>query len=63
MSKYYKCPKCGLELSFEEVCKSTGHNCDELEKQESVLCTCVDCQEKREQASKAKEIQVDSSLK
>lgn len=31
MSKetWWKCPKCGLELSFEEVCQSEGHNCEE----------------------------------
>lgn len=24
--KYWKCPECGLELTFEEVCKSEGHS-------------------------------------
>lgn len=26
---YWKCTKCGLELTFEEVCQSGGHNCEE----------------------------------
>lgn len=25
---YWKCTKCGLELTFEEVCQSSGHNCE-----------------------------------
>lgn len=30
---WWKCPNCGLELSFEEVCQSGGHKHDtELEK-------------------------------
>ena len=30
---YWKCPNCGLELSFEEVCKSGGHSHEtEIEK-------------------------------
>lgn len=28
---YWKCEKCGLELTFEEVCQSDGHNCEEEE--------------------------------
>jgi len=27
---YWKCPKCGLELSFEEVCNSSGHSHKEI---------------------------------
>ncbi len=25
--EYWVCEYCGLELSFEEVCKSEGHDC------------------------------------
>lgn len=28
---WWKCDKCGLELTFEEVCQSGGHICEEDE--------------------------------
>ena len=27
---WWKCPKCGLELSYKEVCESGGHKHDEI---------------------------------
>jgi len=42
---FWKCDKCGLELSFEEVCQSDGHVCENQKEDESLsfspFCACT----------------------
>lgn len=32
---YWKCEHCGLELTFKEVCQSSGHDCEPVEQPRS----------------------------